>query len=126
MVDPSSLDDIGSLIGDFGGGKPSEGDQYDKAPIVSEDDPSCRTTGVTDEGIIKSAKWKSIISAAVMAYNVANSLRMAKLQRDLREEFLRARRGAPALLQRALQAARDRSYQGGAGTARVACGTRRN
>lgn len=81
------LDKFGSLITD-GFGKPSDGDQTDEAAIVSEDDPECKTTGVTDKGIIKSAKWKSILSGAILAYNTLNSLRMAKLQRDLGEKYL--------------------------------------
>ena len=83
----SMLDKIGSLVTD-GFGKPSYGDQTDYAAIVSEDDSKCRTTGVTDQGVIKSAKWKAIISGAVLAYNTMNSLRMAKLQRDLGQKYL--------------------------------------
>lgn len=83
----SVFDDLGSLVTDTFG-KPSSGDQYDKAAIVSEDDGKCRTTGVTDDGVIKSAKWKSILAGAVLAYNTLNSLRMAKLQRDLGQKYL--------------------------------------
>ena len=83
----SLLDDLGSLITD-GFDKPSQGDQTDKAAIVSEDDSKCRTTGVTDEGVIKSAKWKAILAGAILAYNTLNSLRMAKLQRDLGQKYL--------------------------------------
>lgn len=83
----SLLDDLGSLITD-GFDKPSQGDQTDKAAIVSEDDSKCRTTGVTDEGVIKSAKWKAILSGTILAYNTLNSLRMAKLQRDLGQKYL--------------------------------------
>ena len=87
-TDPVSLlDNLGSLVTDTFG-KPSSGDQYDKAAIVSEDDSKCRTTGVTDEGVIKSAKWKAILSGAILAYNTLNSLRMAKLQRDLGQKYL--------------------------------------
>ena len=83
----SLLDDLGSLITD-GFDKPSQGDQIDKAAIVSEDDSKCRTTGVTDEGVIKSAKWKAILAGTILAYNTLNSLRMAKLQRDLGQKYL--------------------------------------
>ena len=83
----SALEDLGSLVTDTFG-KPSSGDQYDKAAIVSEDDSKCRTTGVTDDGVIKSAKWKAIVAGAVLAYNTLNSLRMAKLQRDLGQKYL--------------------------------------
>ena len=83
----SLLDNLGSLITD-GFGKPSQGDQIDKAAIVSEDDRKCITTGVTDEGVIKSAKWKAILSGTILAYNTLNSLRMAKLQRDLGQKYL--------------------------------------
>ena len=87
-TDPVSLlDNLGSLVTDTFG-KPSSGDQTDKAAIVSEDDSKCRTTGVTDEGVIKSAKWKAILSGAILAYNTLNSLRMAKLQRDLGQKYL--------------------------------------
>jgi len=83
----SLLDNLGSLITD-GFGKPSQGDQTDKAAIVSEDDRECKTTGITDDGVIKSAKWKAILAGAVLAYNTLNSLRMAKLQRDLGQKYL--------------------------------------
>lgn len=83
----SILDRIGSLVTDTFG-KPSSGDQHDTAAIVSEDDSKCKTTGITDEGVIKSAKWKAILSGAVLAYNTLNNLRMAKLQRDLGEKYL--------------------------------------
>ena len=83
----SLLDDLGSLITD-GFDKPSQGDQTDKAAIASEDDSKCRTTGVTDEGVIKSAKWKAILAGTILAYNTLNSLRMAQLQRDLGQKYL--------------------------------------
>lgn len=83
----SLLDDLGSLVTN-GFGKPSQGDQIDKAAIVSEDDSGCKTTGVTDSGVIKSAKWKAILAGAILAYNTLNSLRMAKLQRDLGKKYL--------------------------------------
>lgn len=83
----SLLDDLGSLITD-GFGKPSQGDQTDKAAIASEDDSECKTTGITDDGVIKSAKWKAILAGSVLAYNTLNSLRIAKLQRDLGQKYL--------------------------------------
>ena len=83
----SLLDNLGSLITD-GFGKPSQGDQTDKACIQSEDASCCKTTGITDDGVIKSAKWKAILAGAVLAYNTMNSLRMAKLQRDLGQKYL--------------------------------------
>ena len=58
------------------------------AAQVSEDDPSCNTTGITDKGIIDAAKWQAIINAALLIYNTANALKMAKLQRDLAEKYL--------------------------------------
>lgn len=83
----NSLDSLGDLITN-GFGKPSSGDQTDHADIVSEDDPGCKTSGVTDKGVIKSAKWKAILAGAVAIYNTLNSLRMAKLQRDLGRKYL--------------------------------------
>lgn len=83
----SSLDKLGGAVTDQFG-KPSQGDQTDKAVLESEDSPRCKTTGVTDKGVIKSAKWKAIIAGAVLAYNTLNSLRMAKLQRDLGKKYL--------------------------------------
>lgn len=82
-----SLDNLGGLVTDTFG-KPDQGDQTDEAAIVSEDDEACKTTGVTDKGVIKSAKWKSILAGAVAIYNTMNSLRMAKLQRDLGKKYL--------------------------------------
>lgn len=66
----------------------NQGQTYRKAPKVSEDDPSCPNDGVTDDGITKSSRLKSILSAAIMALNIANNLRMAKLQRDLATKYL--------------------------------------
>lgn len=59
------------------------------ACVDSEDDDCCKTTGITDHGITKSANWKALLSAAVLAYNVLNSLRMAKLQRSLGQDYLK-------------------------------------
>lgn len=83
----SALDKFGNLI-TSGFGKPSEGDQVDKACVQSADNDCCKTTGITDSGIIKSTKWKAILSGAILAYNTLNSLRMAKLQRDLGKKYL--------------------------------------
>lgn len=57
-------------------------------PTVPEDDDSCQNTGVTDDGVVKSSTTKSIISAALLAYNTMISLKMAQLQRDLGEKYL--------------------------------------
>lgn len=84
----STLDKLGNLVTNAFD-KPSSGAQYDTAAQVSADDSRCQTTGVTDDGIIKSAKWKSILSGSVLAYNTLNSLRMAKLQRDLGKKYLK-------------------------------------
>lgn len=88
----SSLENLGGIVGGALGSvlvKPSQGDQVDVVPPnVSGDDPSCKTAGVTDEGVIKSAKWKAIIAGTVTAYNTYNNLRIAKLQRDLGKKYL--------------------------------------
>lgn len=52
------------------------------------DKECCKTDGVTDEGIISAARWKTGIAAALAIYNTWNSLRMAKMQRDLGERYL--------------------------------------
>lgn len=52
------------------------------------DNSCCKTDGVTDEGIISAAKWKTGIAAALAIYNTWNSLRMAKMQRDLGRNYL--------------------------------------
>lgn len=54
---------------------------------VPEDDPNCKSKGVTNKGIIRSARWKAIISGAMLALNTANSLKMAKLQRDIGKAY---------------------------------------
>ena len=54
---------------------------------VPEDDPNCKSKGVTNKGIIRSARWKAIINGAMLALNTANSLKMAKLQRDIGEAY---------------------------------------
>lgn len=79
-------DDISQLVPDTGSGADSP--KYKPVPKVSEDDPMCQNEGVTDEGVTQASRLKSILSAGVLALNVANSLRMAKLQRDLGRRYL--------------------------------------
>ena len=83
---PSILNSAGNLIADSASSviKGIIG----KLSVVSEDSIRCRNTGITDDGVIKSARWKAILSGAVLAYNTVNSLRMAKLQRDLGQKYL--------------------------------------
>ena len=81
-----SSDIVGDLIGGY---KPATAPAPTvSAAKVSEDDPACNTTGITDKGIIDAGKWQAIINAALLVYNTANSLKMAKLQRDLAEKYL--------------------------------------
>lgn len=54
---------------------------------VPEDDPNCKSKGVTNKGIIRSSRWKAIINGAMLALNTANSLKMAKLQRDIGKAY---------------------------------------
>lgn len=54
---------------------------------VPEDDPNCKSKGVTNKGIIRSVRWKEIINGAMLALNTANSLKMAKLQRDIGKAY---------------------------------------
>lgn len=54
----------------------------------SMDDSCCKNKGITDAGIAESQKWKTMISAAIAAFNLYSSLRNAKLQRDLGEKYL--------------------------------------
>ena len=54
---------------------------------VPEDDPNCKSKGVTNKGIIRSARWKAVINGAMLALNTANSLKMAKLQRDIGKAY---------------------------------------
>lgn len=51
------------------------------------DDPKCKTQGVTNAGIIKSARWQAILNGAILAINTYNSLRMGKLQRDIGQRY---------------------------------------
>lgn len=83
--DPNALDSLGSLP-NFGNS--ADPNHYEQACVDSEDDDCCKTTGVTDEGIAKSSKWKALLSAAILAYNTLNSLRIAKLQRELGRKYL--------------------------------------
>lgn len=76
------------LFGKWGGKPDKNGKKKDTTPKVPADNPACKNTGVTDEGIEQSSRWKSMLSAAIMAYNTWNSLRMAKLQRDLARKYL--------------------------------------
>lgn len=54
---------------------------------VPEDDPNCKSKGVTNEGIIRSSRWQAIINGAMLALNTANSLKMAKLQRGIGKAY---------------------------------------
>lgn len=54
---------------------------------ADDSEQECKSKGVTNEGIIKSAKAKSIINGAMLALNTANSLKMAKLQRDIGKAY---------------------------------------
>lgn len=54
---------------------------------VPEDDPNCKSKGVTNKGVIHTARWKALISGAMLALNTANSLKMAKLQRDIGKAY---------------------------------------
>lgn len=54
---------------------------------VPEDDPNCKSKGVTNKGVIHAARWKALISGAMLALNTANSLKMAKLQRDIGKAY---------------------------------------
>lgn len=88
-TDPISLlDNLGNLVTDGFKKTIDQNASMNRAAIVSEDDKDCKTTGVTDESVIKSAKWKAILAGAILAYNTMNSLRMAKLQRDLGQKYL--------------------------------------
>ena len=62
-------------------------DRNNAQKSVSEDDPQCKSKGVTNEGIIRSARWKAAVSGAMLALNTANSLKMAKLQRDIGKAY---------------------------------------
>lgn len=88
---------LNDLLGSWGG-KPDAGFskqgnknpvKKDTTPKVPADNPACKNTGITDEGIEQSSRWKSLLSAAIMVYNTANSLRMARLQRDLAKKYLK-------------------------------------
>lgn len=50
---------------------------------IPEDDPSCKSKGITNAGIIKASNWKAALDAAVLTLNTTTSLKMAKLQRDI-------------------------------------------
>ena len=54
---------------------------------VPEDDPNCKSKGVTNKGIIRSSRWKAVINGAMLALNTSNSLKMAKLQRDIGKAY---------------------------------------
>lgn len=54
---------------------------------IPEDDPNCKSKGVTNKGIIRSSRWQAIINGAMLAVNTANSLKMAKLQRDIGKDY---------------------------------------
>ena len=82
----SDISGLGSLGGILS--PPTGQGQTQTAAKDSEDDPECKNDGVTDEGIKNTAKWKSILSAAIVIYNTLMALKIAKLQRDLGEKYL--------------------------------------
>lgn len=55
---------------------------------IPADDKACKSQGVTNEGVISSARWRALINGGVLAVNTANSLKMAKLQRDIGKAYL--------------------------------------
>lgn len=59
----------------------------DQQKSVPEDDPNCKSKGVTNKGVIREARWKAVINGAMLALNTSNSLKMAKLQRDIGETY---------------------------------------
>lgn len=81
--DISGLGSLGSMLS-----PPTGLEQTQTAAKDSEDDPECKNNGVTDEGVKNTAKWKSILSAAIIIYNTLMALKIAKLQRDLAEKYL--------------------------------------
>lgn len=87
MVDigTGDLPSVESIIGD----KLPFGLAFKKAAKVSADSPRCLNEGVTDAGIVKSAKWKAIINGAMLVANVANGIRIASLQRELSKLYLK-------------------------------------
>lgn len=54
---------------------------------IPADDPNCKSKGVTNKGIIRSSRWKAVINGAMLALNTANSLKMAKLQRNIGKAY---------------------------------------
>lgn len=78
------IDKAGELVGITPPNSPDN-----KQKQVPEDDPSCKSKGVTNDGIIKSARWQGILNAAILAVNTLNSLKMAKLQRDIGKDYLK-------------------------------------
>lgn len=65
----------------------SENSSTSTQKSVPEDDPNCKSKGVTNEGIIRSSRWQAIINGAMLALNTANSLKMAKLQRGIGKAY---------------------------------------
>lgn len=82
----SGVSDLGSLGGNLSA--PTGAGQTQTAAKDSEDDPECKNNGVTDDGVKSTARWKSILSAAIIIYNTLMALKIAKLQRDLAEKYL--------------------------------------
>lgn len=90
-------DEIASII--TSGNNPDKADKADKAgktdgkvndcvKKTDEKDGECCSDGVTNKGILESAKVKAGIAAAVAVYNTTTALRMAKLQRDIGNKYL--------------------------------------
>lgn len=86
---PGIISDITSLSASTAaGGKIAGILGLSATPKVSENHPTCNNKGITDSGIKAAARIKAIIDGSILAYNTYNSLRMAKLQRDLGEKYL--------------------------------------
>lgn len=59
-----------------------------KEDKVPEDDPTCKSDGITNSGVMQGSAWKAVVNGGILAMNTANSLRMAHLQRCIGESYL--------------------------------------
>ncbi len=60
---------------------------FRSSPQVSASDPRCGSTGVDDAGIFSVATIRTAIATGTSALNLANSVKMAKLQEDIAEGY---------------------------------------
>ena len=73
-------DTLNSALGALGLSTPT-------VPRTDEKDGACRATGVTDAGIQRTARIRSLLNYAILSVNTYTALKIAKMQHDLADDY---------------------------------------